>query len=555
MKVIATEIDIKTAKAVKSLGDVEKAIKKAGDEQERLKKQLKETTDKKSAEKLKGQIDKLSKSISNLKDRQKELKEANDLAFNKIDSSLNGIPSKLKGFIGGVKGLTKGFGVLRTAVIATGIGALVVVVASAVEWFSNFDAAVKIVSTAMDSFNGALGQLGTALDLLIKGEFKAAGEAMTQVGKAALEASKDSQRLFDVTKELQELQAKNIPLNAKLRQDLELQKRILEDTTLSEKERLDALENVTALSEQIQKNNITENKLKVEQLALEAKLENNAEQKRLKNIELANAQRELIDQEGALNLIRKDAEKVEREILALTRQAKNEQLQEELRLQQELLKAEKERDAAKLLSFLKFKALLKEEEVAEKKLAGKKFKLKEDEKKQVITLADLKRVAASDELALAQNVLGNLSGALEKNAKAQKAIQIAQTSIQTFQGAVSAFSAAQIIPPPAGQIIGAANAAAVVAMGLANINKIKNTKIPTGGGSSSANSNATLPRNNSSAGVGFNPSTPTISALPNFNQTAAGQQGQGSNVRAYVVQDDIQNQAALNKRINQKTTL
>jgi hypothetical protein len=555
VKVIATEIDIKTAKAVKSLGDVEKAIKKAGDEQERLKKQLKETTDKKSAEKLKGQIDKLSKSISNLKDRQKELKEANDLAFNKIDSSLNGIPSKLKGFIGGVKGLTKGFGVLRTAVIATGIGALVVVVASAVEWFSNFDAAVKIVSTAMDSFNGALGQLGTALDLLIKGEFKAAGEAMTQVGKAALEASKDSQRLFDVTKELQELQAKNIPLNAKLRQDLELQKRILEDTTLSEKERLAALENVTALSEQIQKNNITENKLKVEQLTLEAKLENNAEQKRLKNIELANAQRELIDQEGQLNIIRKDAEKVEREILAISRQAKNEQLQEELRLQKELLKAEKERDAAKLLSFLKFKALLGEEEVAEKKLAGKKFKLKEDEKKQVITLADLKRVAASDELALAQNVLGNLSGALEKNAKAQKAIQIAQTSIQTFQGAVSAFSAAQIIPPPAGQIIGAANAAAVVAMGLANINKIKNTKIPTGGGSSSANGNATLPRNNSSAGVGFNPSTPTISALPNFNQTAIGQQGQGSNVKAYVLQDDIQNQAALNKRINQKTTL
>ena len=555
MKVIATEIDIKTAKAVKSLGDVEKAIKKAGDEQERLKKQLKETTDKKSAEKLKGQIDKLSKSISNLKDRQKELKEANDLAFNKIDSSLNGIPSKLKGFIGGVKGLTKGFGLLRSAVIATGIGALVVVVAAAVEWFSNFDAAVKIVSTAMDSFNGAIGQLGKSLDLLVKGEFRAAAEAFTEIGNAAVAAANDSQRLFDVTKQLQELQAENIPLNAKLRQDLELQKKILEDTTLTEKERLEALENVTSLSEEIQKNIIAENKLKVEQLTLEASLENNDEQRRLKNIELANAQAELINQEGQLNIIRKDAEKVEREILAISRQQKNEQLQEELRLQKELLEAEKLRDAAKIISLIGLQDELLKTEMAERQLAGARIELGEVEKKQIATITQLKRIAQSQELAFAQNILSNLGGALEKNAKAQKAIQIAQTSIQTFQGAVSAFTAAQVIPPPAGQIIGAANAAAVVAMGLANINKIKNTKIPTGGGSSSANGNATLPRNNSSAGVGFNPSTPTISALPNFNQTAAGQQGQGSNVRAYVVQDEIENQAALNKRINQKTTL
>jgi hypothetical protein len=472
-----------------------------------------------------------------------------------LDGVTNGAVSGFKNMVGGLKSVVGSFKTLRGAIIATGIGALVVVVAAAVEWFSNFDAAVKIVSTAMDSFNGALGQLGKSLDLLIKGEFSAAAEAFTEIGNAALSAAKDSQRLFDVTKQLQELQAENIPLNAKLRQDLELQKKILEDTTLTEKERLEALENVTALSEEIQKNIIAENKLKVEQLTLEASLENNDEQRRLKNIELANAQAELINQEGQLNIIRKDAEKVEREILAISRQAKNEQLQEELRLQQELLKAEKERDAAKIISLIGLQDELLKTEMAERQLAGARIELGEVEKKQIATITQLKRIAQSQELAFAQNILSNLGGALEKNAKAQKAIQIAQTSIQTFQGAVSAFTAAQVIPPPAGQIIGAANAAAVVAMGLANINKIKNTKIPTGGGSSSANGNATLPRNNSSAGVGFNPSTPTISALPNFNQTAAGQQGQGSNVRAYVVQDEIENQAALNKRINQKTTL
>jgi hypothetical protein len=473
----------------------------------------------------------------------------------KLDSATGGAISGFKSMASGLKGVIGGFKTLKGAIIATGIGALVVVVTAAVEWFSNFDAAVKIVSTAMDSFNGALGQLGKSLDLLIKGEFSAAAEAFSQVGNAALDAAKSSQRLFDVTKQLQELQAENIPINAKLRQDLELQKKILEDTTLSEQERIAALNQVTELSEKIQKNIIAENKLKVEQLTLEAELENNDEQRRLKNIELANAQAELINQEGQLNIIRKDAAKVEREILAISRQQKNEQLAEELRLQEELLKAEKERDAAKIMQLIGLREELLKTEQAERSLSGARFDLGEVEKKQIATISQLKRIAQSQELAFAQNILSNLGGALEKNAKAQKAIQIAQTSISTFQGAVQAFTAAQIIPPPAGQIIGAANAAAVVAMGLANINKIKNTKIPTGGGTSSANGNATLPRNNSSAGIGFNPSTPTITSLPSFNTAQAQNNNSGSNVRAYVIQDDINSQTALNKRINQRTKL
>lgn len=68
----------------------------------------------------------------------------------------------------------------------------------------------------------------------------------------------------------------------------------------------------------------------------------------------------------------------------------------------------------------------------------------------------------------------------EKESKRIKGMQYATATINMLQGAVSAFSAAQSIPPPFGQIIGAANAAAVIAMGTANLMKIKNTDI-TGG--------------------------------------------------------------------------
>lgn len=75
----------------------------------------------------------------------------------------------------------------------------------------------------------------------------------------------------------------------------------------------------------------------------------------------------------------------------------------------------------------------------------------------------------------------------EKNAKKVKALRIASATIDMLQGAVGAFTqASSTYPPPYGQIIGGVSAAAVVAMGVANIAKIKSTD-PTGssGGGSS----------------------------------------------------------------------
>lgn len=70
----------------------------------------------------------------------------------------------------------------------------------------------------------------------------------------------------------------------------------------------------------------------------------------------------------------------------------------------------------------------------------------------------------------------------EKNAKKIKALRIASATIDMLNGAVTAFSSAMQLGPVVGPIIGAANAAAVVATGIANINKIKSTS--TSGGSS-----------------------------------------------------------------------
>lgn len=74
----------------------------------------------------------------------------------------------------------------------------------------------------------------------------------------------------------------------------------------------------------------------------------------------------------------------------------------------------------------------------------------------------------------------------EKNANKIKGLRIASATIDTISGAVGAFmQAVQTMPPPFGAIVGGVQAAAVTAAGIAQIAKIKSTKV-SGSASNSA---------------------------------------------------------------------
>lgn len=95
-------------------------------------------------------------------------------------------------------------------------------------------------------------------------------------------------------------------------------------------------------------------------------------------------------------------------------------------------------------------------------------------------------------------VLDGLADAMEANgdesAAAQERIKnmrIAAATIDTIGGAIGAFmQATQTIPPPWGQIVGAVQAAAVVATGIAQINKIRQTDVS---GKSSSSGSVSAP--------------------------------------------------------------
>ena len=84
------------------------------------------------------------------------------------------------------------------------------------------------------------------------------------------------------------------------------------------------------------------------------------------------------------------------------------------------------------------------------------------------------------------SILGTIAEAYESNTNATRAevqkaknLRIAGATIDMLQGAVTAYSSAQSLGVPMGPIMGALNAAAVVATGLLNISKIRATQVST----------------------------------------------------------------------------
>lgn len=87
----------------------------------------------------------------------------------------------------------------------------------------------------------------------------------------------------------------------------------------------------------------------------------------------------------------------------------------------------------------------------------------------------------------------------EKAAQQAKNLKVAAATIDTIGGAVTAYMQAQSLGPIAGPIVGAVQAALVLATGLAQIQKIKNTDVdkdkePSGGISASVDAPTVTPR-------------------------------------------------------------
>ncbi len=157
----------------------------------------------------------------------------------------------------------------------------------------------------------------------------------------------------------------------------------------------------------------------------------------------------------------------------------------------------------------------------------------------------LTKLTTKQKLDLASNAMGNLATIFGEESKAGKAAAIAQTTIETYKGATSAYSSLAGIPI-VGPVLGGIAAAAAVAAGIANVKKITSIGPSVSGGK------------------GGGPAAPSRPAPPSFNVVGAAPESQLAQtigereqqpVKAFVVSNDVTTAQSLDRNIIESASI
>lgn len=127
----------------------------------------------------------------------------------------------------------------------------------------------------------------------------------------------------------------------------------------------------------------------------------------------------------------------------------------------------------------------------------------------------------------------------EEGSKEAKAFQIMSATLNMLGGVAAAVASAMTIPPPAGPILGAINAATVIATGVAQIAKIKSTKL-----SKDSSASTSAPATISTPAATFSPQyTSNVTGASDVenlqNAITEGTKSAATSQRVYVVESDI----------------
>lgn len=224
--------------------------------------------------------------------------------------------------------------------------------------------------------------------------------------------------------------------------------------------------------------------------------------------------------DGILDKIDKDWDKKQQDRLKLHEKRQKEIADYLKKANEDFLKEQEEEADAAADAWLE--SYKKQEEAAKKTAQAKKDTLK--------GVAD----ATSSILGSIADLYEEDEENSEKNANKIKNLRIAAATIDTISGAIGAFmQASQTIPPPYGQIVGAAAAAAVTASGIAQIAQLKKTKVSGTAASTNISTPAVASAPTISPNVSNVRSVTSASEEERLNKMASDQ-------RVYILADDIQ---------------
>ena len=512
-----------------------------------------------------------------------------------LDKVTGGAVTKFKNFTAGIKSATLGFKGLKAALMATGIGALVVLLGSLTAAFTQSEEGQEKLQRGLAAIGAVV---KNTMDLLsdlgstVFSVFKVVGNAVTgnfkELGKSTLELQENFDNVGKAVKNFVSdtvSEVKAIDQVTKARQkarrierDLQVERakanRDINDLRLKaeDREKFSAAERIKLLR-QAQKieEDITNKEIAATKLLVDAQKEEMALGKNTiaDKDKLAELEAKLIN----LDTKRLRSQRLlQTQITTATNQEKAQKEQDAADKQKEI-DDEKAKEQKRLNDIQKirddFEQKVKEEKAVkesekllleqEKKLAElEELDATEAQKADIILYyrnlisdaqdkedkADLERtkIAEAAKINMVKNTFGNIARALGQNSKAGKAFAAAQALINTYQG-ISAELATKTATP-FDFALKLANIASTAAIGFKSVKDIlKTDPKSTGGGGASASV--------SSRGGG-------ASQAPAFNIVGAGVTNQLADAiagqsqeptRAYVVSSDVSTAQELDRNI------
>ena len=436
------------------------------------------------------------------------------------------------------------FSTMKGAILATGLGALVIAIAAVVQGFSEMSDAADEAAESQKKLNEETQRFA---EIGLKGELDYLNQKeKLDIAKAKL-AGKSEQEIFQIQ---QQFRRDRI---AALQREYDETKGIDAAADAAKKQAIKAaiVDGQVAEAENILKlRQMREDAAKDAGDKLDAK--NKAEQEKLKaaleklrEIQAENRRKEKDDIEAyGAALAADDQAREDAEIQRL----KDKRLETKAELAELAVLEDPDSIENKILKInadleLELAALAEGDlrrQILTKEASNKIVQIKQEE-------VEAKRQLSELEMQQTQNALNGIAGALDafaevagRQSAAGKALSIAVTVIKTIQGGVSAFTGmVSSIPGPVGIALGAVAAAGVVASGYASIAKMKAVPIPGKGGGS---------------GGGSVPSAPAAPIIPRPQTTALDQQSinavGNAAARSYVLETDVTNNQERIRRLN-----
>jgi hypothetical protein len=451
--------------------------------------------------------------------------------------------------VGTSTGAMKAF---RIALISTGIGAIVVAIGLLIANFDKVKKAVLNLVPGLAVIGDAIGMLVDVVTDFIGVTSDATRELDNMVAKSE-ESLKRNEHFLEANGDKFDQYTQR-----KIKANIEYNKKVKElndDEELTTEEKLKRLQDFRAKADREIIKSDADRQAEL-QKARDAESEKAREQQ--EKITAANKKRlediRKAEEEAAIKKAEQD-KRINEQLLA------NEKAQDDLEIQREL-------DKEALLKSIRTQS--EEDKIAEEEAAamrrleladasqaefleisqyyfGKREDLRAQEDAQNEQLAQDQKVrdeaVAANRLAVAANTANLIAQLAGEGSAIAKGVAVAQATIDTYKGAVSAYSSLSGIPI-VGPALGAVAAGVVVAAGIANVKKILATKpvekgAPSGGASFAA---PVAPSFNLVQGTGA-------------NQIATAVAGQNKPVQAFVVSSNVTTAQSMDRNIIENSKL